>query len=78
MLCFYFKTIIFWAIVIFCSLMVCAQKIRANGWCDRPQLYTPYKAFIIMCCICAIPFIRFTIVVAIYIMANTTSDKYNK
>lgn len=71
MLGFYFKTIIFWAIVIFCSLAVCAQKIKENGWCDnRSQVYPPQKALILICCVCAIPFLRLLVVVVIYIMAG--------
>ena len=78
MLGFYFKTIIFWVIVMFCSLIVCAHKIKENGWCDRSQPYTPQKALFLLCCICAIPLMRFLFVIIIYMMANMTPDELNK
>ena len=79
MLGFYFKTIIFWVIINFIVLVVCAGNIISNGWIGSKydKHYTPLKALLIFVCTCAIPVLRVVFLIAILMMANITPDEYD-
>ena len=79
MLQIYLITIIFWFIINFSALVVCAGSIRDNGWLESKynKHFPLHKSLLMFICACAIPVLRFIFFVVIFFMANFTPDEYD-
>lgn len=80
MLQIYLITIIFWFIINFSAVVVCAGNIRDNGWIGSKynKHYTPCKGLLMFVCTCAIPVLRVILLIVIFMMANFTPDEYDE
>lgn len=79
MLHIYLITIVVWFIMIFSAIVICAPAIIDNGWLNKNKKhYSPQQSILVLFCVSAIPIMRFVMLVMVFVMANMTSEEFDK
>ena len=78
MLQFYLTSILIYAIIIFCTILLFGKNIKENGWFDESKKGSVAVAIIYMFAMSAIPVLRVIVIGGVFLMAGYTKEEYEK
>lgn len=72
----YFKSIVIYIIVMYCTNIICSKKAKENGWIDDAKLIDPSaNIFVTLFCMSAVPVARLLLVVFMFVAALCTKEQ---
>lgn len=78
MLKFYLTSVLIFAIIMFCSILLVSKNLKENGWIDETKKGSVFLAILYLFAMSAIPIIRVIIIAGLFMMTTCTKEEYTK